>query len=167
MKGKKPGNPAYPIELNTLGDHLRKVRLDRGLSQPDVAVILKTSTDMVTNWELNRNQPTAKFAKAIIDFLGYVPFSLDGCSIGKRLYYARLISGKTQEEVVKIVGCDKSNLGRIEPGFQKPLRKTREKIERFVEGALQFSPRLPDCASDAQCLATNTDIDNNYCFSPL
>jgi DNA-binding transcriptional regulator YiaG len=69
LRGKRPINPAYPVELNTLGDHLRKVRLDRGLSQPDVARVLKVSTDMVTCWELNRNQPTAKFAKAIIDFL--------------------------------------------------------------------------------------------------
>ncbi len=95
LTGKRPLNPAYPKELNTLGDHLRKVRLDRGLSQPDVAKILKVTTDMVTCWELNRNQPTAKFAKAIIDFIGYFPFQ--STSLGEQLYYARLITGKTQK----------------------------------------------------------------------
>jgi DNA-binding transcriptional regulator YiaG len=67
-------NPAYPRELNTLGYHLRKVRLNRELSQLDVARILRVTTDTVTNWELNRNQPRAKFAKRIISFLGYIPF---------------------------------------------------------------------------------------------
>ncbi|MCB9284582.1 MAG: helix-turn-helix transcriptional regulator [Lewinellaceae bacterium] len=74
---KKPVNPAYPAELNTLGDHLRKTRLDRGLSQPEVARILKVATDTITGWELNRNQPSLKHTKAITDFLGYIPFEAE------------------------------------------------------------------------------------------
>ncbi|KAA3630601.1 MAG: XRE family transcriptional regulator [Bacteroidetes bacterium] len=74
FKSKRPVNPAYPEELNTLGDHLRKVRLDRNLSQPDVAKLLGVTTDTVTNWELNRNQPRAKFVNKIISFLDYIPF---------------------------------------------------------------------------------------------
>jgi transcriptional regulator with XRE-family HTH domain len=96
LKAKRPINPAYPAELNTLGDHLRKTRLDRGLSQSAVARILNVTADTVTNWELNRCKPTAKLAKSIIDFLGYFPFEVDNLSLGKQLYYARLITGKTQ-----------------------------------------------------------------------
>ncbi len=92
---------------------------------------------MVTNWELNRNQPTAKFAKAIIDFLGYFPFTSDDCSIGKQLYYARLISGKTQKQVADLIGCDESNLRRIELDQRKPMEETWKKIQRFIEGAAQ------------------------------
>lgn len=74
---KKPVNPAYPAGLNTLGDHLRKTRLDRGLSQPEVARALNVATDTVSGWELNRNQPSLKHAKAITDFLGYIPFEIE------------------------------------------------------------------------------------------
>ena len=70
-------NPAYPAELNTLGDHLRKARLDRGLSQSDVARILKVAADTVTGWELNRFKPSNKHSRAIIEFLGYIPFEMD------------------------------------------------------------------------------------------
>ena len=70
---KKPKHKDYPKELKTLGDHLRKVRLDRGFSQPEVAKILGVVTDTVTCWELNRNTPTAKFAKKILEFIGYIP----------------------------------------------------------------------------------------------
>lgn len=140
LKGKKPENPAYPTEMNTLGDHLRKVRLNRGLSQHDVAKILEVTTDTVTYWENNRNQPTAKFAKAIIEFLRYIPFSLDGCSIGKQLYYARLVTGKTQQEVAKLIGCDESNLRSIELGRRKPGVDTTRKIEEYVRVALDTLP---------------------------
>jgi len=74
FRAKKPSNPAYPMELKTLGDHLRKVRLDRGLSQMDVARMLKVTENTITGWELNRNQPTARLDKAIIAFLEYIPF---------------------------------------------------------------------------------------------
>ncbi|MCB9284591.1 MAG: helix-turn-helix transcriptional regulator [Lewinellaceae bacterium] len=71
FRAKRPVNPAYPAELNTLGDHLRKARLDRGLSQPEVARILQVTSDTVTGWELNRHKPRGKSARVIIEFLGY------------------------------------------------------------------------------------------------
>jgi len=77
LRAKKPVNPAYPAELNTLGDHLRKTRLDRGLSQSEIARILNVATDTVTGWEVNRYQPSLRLAKAIIAFLGYIPFEIE------------------------------------------------------------------------------------------
>ncbi|MBK7407188.1 MAG: helix-turn-helix transcriptional regulator [Saprospirales bacterium] len=70
---KKPVNPVYPAELNTLGDHLRKTRLDRGLSQPDLARILRVTTDTITGWELNRHKPGVNSIRAIMEFLGNTP----------------------------------------------------------------------------------------------
>ncbi len=77
-----PLDPAYPTELKTLGDHLRMTRLDRGLSQGDVTSTLQVDSDTGTAWEMNRHQPTAKFAKSIISFLRYVPFTFEGQSYG-------------------------------------------------------------------------------------
>ncbi len=111
------------------------VRLDRGLSQSQVAEALNVTTDTVTYWETNRCEPTAKFAKRIIEFLGYMPFQ-ETDTFAKRLYWARLTAGKTQEEIAKELDCDESNLRRLELGTQSPLRKTREKIEQFIEEAL-------------------------------
>ena len=118
--------------MNTLGDHLRKVRLDRGLSQSDVARRLDVTTDTVTGWEMNRHQPPAKLAKAIIDFLGYVPFASPQDSLGKRLRLARLASGMTQKEVAAWIGCDESNLRRIELDQRRPQKPIREKLEFFL-----------------------------------
>ena len=43
LTARKPPSPAYPRELKTLGDHLRKRRLDLGLLQPDVALELRVN----------------------------------------------------------------------------------------------------------------------------
>jgi len=116
-----------------LGDFLRKTRLDRGLSQPEVAKILDVTTDSVTGWELNRNEPTAKYAQAIISFIGHCP--LVGNTLGEQLYYARLITGKTQKQVAKAIGCDTSNLRYIELDQRVPNPKTLEKIQEYLKGA--------------------------------
>lgn len=133
FKAKRPKNPGYPAALDTLGDHLRKTRLDRGLSQSDVARLLNVTEDTVTGWELNRHKPPARLAKVIIQFLGFCPYQAK--SLGKQLYYARLITGKTQKEVAKEIGCDASNLRYIELDRRKPQPKTWEKIKRFVNAA--------------------------------
>ena len=52
LKGPPPLPPAYPQVLLTIGDHLRKRRLDLGLLQRKLAAGVNEST--VTNWELNR-----------------------------------------------------------------------------------------------------------------
>lgn len=136
LRAKKPIDPAYPVELKTLGDHLRKTRLDRGLSQGDVAIILEVGTDTVTTWETNRHQPTAKFAKSIISFLGYAPFNFEGQSIGRQLYCSRLIGDHTQKQVAELIGCDASILRCIELDQINPLTRTCKKIQDYLDGVL-------------------------------
>jgi len=132
----RPVNPAYPAELKTLGHHLRKTRLDRELSQSNVASILQVETDTVTAWEMNRHQPTAKFAKSIISFLGYIPFTFETVSLGKQLHYARHITGKTQRQVANLIGCDTSTIRCIELDQRKPFARTLKKIEDYIDDAL-------------------------------
>jgi len=130
FSGKRPVNPAYPTKLITLGDHLRKVRLDRGLYQLQVAKLFKVTEDSVIGWELNRHQPTARLAKRIIQFLGYC--HLKNETLGQELYFARLVSGMTQEQVAKLIGCDESNLRQIELNKRNPRKKVLDKIQNFI-----------------------------------
>ncbi len=139
---KKPANAAYPTSPNTLGDHLRKVRLDRRLSQPEVAKMLKVTTDTVTGWELNRHSPPMRLAKGIVRFLGYLPGQEKDNSIGKQLYFARLVLGHTQEQAAKKMGSDESNLRYIELNERKPKPKTLKLIrEYFVTANKQIGER--------------------------
>ena len=57
LKAPKPLPPAYHSDLRTVGDHLRKKRLDRDLLQKDVSQMLSVDTVSVTNWEKGRSSP--------------------------------------------------------------------------------------------------------------
>lgn len=66
---KKPLSKAYPKEVVTIGDQIRKVRLDRGLLQKDVAKLIGVTEDCITNWERNRNKPQKKYYPILSSFL--------------------------------------------------------------------------------------------------
>lgn len=58
LSGDKPAPPSlYPKELRTLGAWIRKTRLDRGLTQEQVGVILGVTECCVVNWELHHSKP--------------------------------------------------------------------------------------------------------------
>jgi hypothetical protein len=64
----------YLKTLTSLGNHIRKVRLDRGLLRKDVALALGVDLKTVAGWEMNRYQP--HLARGFF-FLGYTPAPYD------------------------------------------------------------------------------------------
>jgi transcriptional regulator with XRE-family HTH domain len=57
----------------TIGEHLKKRRLERGLEQDQVATIIGVTWMSVSNWERGIYRPTKRAMSPIIDFLGYDP----------------------------------------------------------------------------------------------
>jgi DNA-binding transcriptional regulator YiaG len=70
LKGKKPKDKAYPKEVATIGDAIRKRRLDLGLKQKDVAGIIGFDETSVLNWEKGYNSPRSDKMAGIERFLG-------------------------------------------------------------------------------------------------
>lgn len=64
--------------MKTVGDRLRRRRLELGLLQREVAERLGVDEATVYNWEGNRTTPAQLQWPQIIAFLGYVPFPRDG-----------------------------------------------------------------------------------------
>jgi transcriptional regulator with XRE-family HTH domain len=62
-----------PRVTNTIGDHIRKQRLERNIDQQDLAKQFRVSSIALSNWELNRKPTPPKHLQNIIYFLGYVP----------------------------------------------------------------------------------------------
>ena len=73
LKAAKPPPQAYPRQLITIGDHLRKRRLDLGLFQSQVAQQLGVDETTVHNWEVKATEPSLRHLPRIIRFLGYNP----------------------------------------------------------------------------------------------
>lgn len=137
FRAKKPIRADYPTELKTLGDHLRKFRLDKGLSQSAVGKALRTNENCVSKWENNNKQPDVISAKKIINFMGYFPFADVYNTLGEQLYYARLITGKTQTQVASIIGSTGATLSRLELNLCKPRPRTFDKIREYINEAFE------------------------------
>src|SRR5882762_6941678 len=93
LKTLKPRNSAYPEPLTTLGDHIRKRRLDLGMHQKDVAALVNATTSTVTNWEKNQTSPRLYLLPKIIKFLGYDPLQRNATSLGQRIKQYRIQKG--------------------------------------------------------------------------
>jgi len=86
-----------PCELRTLGDHLRKARLLRGLFQDQVARELGVSGATLLNWERNHTRVQARFMSKVVAFLGYDPREEAG-SLGAIRAFTEASSPEAVEE---------------------------------------------------------------------
>ena len=115
----KPKSSEYPKELKTLGDHLRKRRLDLKLRQKEVGQRIGVAVFDVWNWENNWASPSVKFIPAIIAFLGYNPIP-EPAALSERLVWFRQSKGWTQKAFATAMGVDQSTLAGWERGEREP-----------------------------------------------
>jgi len=101
LSAKKPPEKAYPKTLETIGDHIRKRRLDLGLFQKEVAVTIGVDTCTVTNWERGHSEPELRLIPSIIGFLGYEPTSDLPATLGERIKQYRILKGISQKELAR------------------------------------------------------------------
>jgi len=125
----------YPLQLCSVGDHIRKTRLDRGLSQNEVASIIGVSDCSVYNWENNRGESEIRFIPAIIEFLGYNPRPCPTDTLA-RLEWYRWSHGLSVERLGVAMGRDPEQLSDWFSGRHVPFRKSLERIEAFLENKL-------------------------------
>ncbi len=127
ISAKKPRSGAYPKKLVTIGDHLRKWRLDLELLQKNVAVAIGVDTDTITNWEKSRTKPPLRFIPKIIDFIGYWPPAFEQ---GIRQY--RYLRGISQKELARGIGVDPTPLSRMERNSGRCLPALLRKVSEFL-----------------------------------
>lgn len=132
LKAPKPLLKPYPIRLDSLGDHIRKKRLDLKLQQKDVAQLIGVNETTIYNWENNRTAPGFKYMPQIAQFLGYDPFKHENLTLGQRLLAHRQTLGLSQKELARKLKIDPGTLGRLERGLDKPTRRIRGKILTFL-----------------------------------
>ena len=68
-----PPPKGCPEVLTTLGDHILKARLLRGLMQIEAARELGVSGETLHNWETGKRAPQKYLRERIMAFLGYDP----------------------------------------------------------------------------------------------
>lgn len=132
LRRQRPRPSAYPTTVSTIGDHVRRRRLDLGLLQREVAERLGVDHCTVTNWELNRSSPALRSVPRIIGLLGFDP-SPPGTSFGERLRAARHRAGCSQEQFARLLGIDPSTLSRWERNLRMPTGSYERRAQAFLE----------------------------------
>jgi transcriptional regulator with XRE-family HTH domain len=131
LTGKRPVHTSCSKPLKTLGDHLRKKRLELGLLQREVAERLRVTADTVRNWEGNATTPICQYHARILHFLGYDPFPKPQ-TLAQQLVQYRNIQGLSQRQFAKRLRVDQGALGRWERGERRPDGKFLARVESFL-----------------------------------
>jgi transcriptional regulator with XRE-family HTH domain len=132
LRCEKPRDLTYPKNPQTLGEHLRKRRLDLGLHQKDVAQRIGSCVASVTLWENGRVEPEVKWMPYILRFLGYDPRS-EATTLGERLARFRKTKGWSQKRFAAELHVDPTTLSRWELGKKSPWGPFRERVDAILE----------------------------------
>ncbi|SFT05980.1 helix-turn-helix domain-containing protein [Mucilaginibacter polytrichastri] len=124
---------SYPRNPITIGEHIRKKRIELKLLQSDVARIFQISSDCVTYWENNRSIPQINYFPQIVDFLEYCPLEFDKKSLSGRLKAYRWINGLSYKKLGKLLEVDGSTVAAWEKGGNIPTIKKQKKIEMLLK----------------------------------
>ena len=134
LTSPKPKHFKYPAYIQTVGEELRKERMDRNLSQHAVAEMMGVNKNMVHEIELGKYGTTIYALHKVYTFLGYVPTTLniDITALRGKLFAYRIRYGLTYAKLAHKIGLDKSTLTRFELG-RIAKEETIEKIEQYLK----------------------------------
>jgi len=127
----RPPNKAYPEKLATVGDHLRRRRLDLKLRQIDLADKLEVNEMTICNWEMNLTTPRLYQMPKINEFLGYNPLISKVTTFGERIKQFRLIKGLSLRKLAMQLGIDSTTLARWERDESIPRVHLRKTLSAF------------------------------------
>lgn len=118
----------YPESPSTLGEHLRKRRLDLGMTQEQAAMHFGVTVVSYKSWEGDRNSPGIGKWPGIIDFLGYDPSPPSEDTFAKAVSALRRRLGLDKHQFAKRVGVDVKSVRNWESGKHGPFRRLREQL---------------------------------------
>ena len=153
---RKPSDPPDPAGLRTLGDHLRRRRLDLGLLRREAAARLGAHVATLANWEVGRAAPALWFYPAILVFLEYDPRPPAPGRLGQQLQHHRRGRGLTQAALAHQLGVDPGTLARWEHGTREPAGKFAAKAEAVLASQ---EKTVPDATGGLKPTSASRSMD--------
>lgn len=130
LKSLKP--VGYEREPRTLGQRLKKRRVELGLFQRELRNRFNLEKETYANWEKDRCIPTMKHWPLIIDFLGFDPNPAPN-SFGTQLTAYRRRHGLSRRTLALFLGVDEATLWRWESEEIIPGSKSLFQISALLE----------------------------------
>jgi transcriptional regulator with XRE-family HTH domain len=129
LTARKPKD--FSDDPKTLGEHIRKRRIERGLTLKQAAAHLGVTDYTVINWEYDRTDPPITCVPAFISFLGYDPYP-EPTTVGERLLAKRREKGWTIKRAARAAGIDPGTWRDWEAGKVILFRKHRTVIATLL-----------------------------------
>jgi DNA-binding XRE family transcriptional regulator len=130
LKASKPSKIIQNPQ--SLGEHIRKKRMELNLFQKDVAKIIGVEETSIYNWENNQSKPRSRYMSKIIKFLGYILDIYPQKTVGEKLTYYRNVNGLSQKQMAMELGIDQSTLRMWEKNICLPNKKISDKIFKIL-----------------------------------
>jgi transcriptional regulator with XRE-family HTH domain len=131
FKALKSEKKNIPTELKTIGDHLKKKRLESNLYQRQVGEIIGVDEVTIFNWENKISRPSIKKLPKIVEFLGYVPIKEPNNTFPEKLKSLRKKLGFSQKKLAIYIKIDQTTIRKWEAGIGKPSKKLLKKIMTY------------------------------------
>ena len=122
----------FPDSPHTLGEHLKKRRLELGLTQVQVSERLHISSATVLNWEADRTPPAVGHGPAILAFLGYDP-APEPETLTERMRALRRANGWTIARAARHLKVDPGTWGEWERTGRIAWPRYRSLVEVFLK----------------------------------
>ena len=100
LKRKEPD-----FEPRTLGEHLKRCRLQRKLNQTGAARVVGVNPSTILNWENGHSEPPVEAMPALLGFLGYDPLPAPK-TLPERLLAKRRAMGWSIRKAARKFGID-------------------------------------------------------------
>jgi transcriptional regulator with XRE-family HTH domain len=149
----------YPLAPRTIGDHIKAARLDRSLTQKEVATDLGVSPFNVNNWELNRYPVADRFVGKVARWLGYAPLPPES-DLPALVASRRRLVGLSRKRLARAASVDEETVARLERGLVRPASPavaTLLATLHAMESDSSSAPRPP--ASRSPDSATMVHLD--------
>ena len=122
----------FLFDPRTLGDHVKKRRLELQLTQGQLAKRLGINAATLLNWETGATEPVIALIPRILQFLGYDPFSPPS-TLGQRLFAKRRTMGWSIAVAAQHLGIDESTWGQWERTGVIAWSRYRDRVETFLD----------------------------------
>lgn len=120
----------YPQQPRTLGEQIRRRRMDHGLTQRILATRWGLQPETVASWERGLRNPSARQWPRVLELLGGDPDAGGGGGdLLARLESARRRLGATRREFAELLGLSEGTISRWIAGRRRPRAGTVRRIE--------------------------------------
>jgi transcriptional regulator with XRE-family HTH domain len=117
----------------TIGEHLKRRRLECGLRQLDVANLIGVSEGAIQHWESDKTEPPIMLMPAVTAWLGYAPYP-EPVGYPARLLAKRRHEGWTMAQAATLVAMSECSWSAWERGITAPRGKVKRRVEALLAG---------------------------------